>query len=146
MLPEHETLSFTVGPDELSVVADKTIQEGRDSAVWIFEGEFGSGKTTLIKEICKRLGVTDPVNSPSFALVNEYQRPNGDPLYHFDCYRLEGVEEALRIGIEDYLFSGYLCLIEWPQRVIELLPDQYLRMEITRETEMNRTYLISKHG
>lgn len=98
-------------------------------AVVAFEGEMGAGKTTLIRALGAVLGIEDDVSSPTFALVNEYRDGCGAPVYHFDFYRLDSVDEAARIGAAEYFDSGYLCLVEWPARVEPLLP--LPRLEIT---------------
>jgi len=99
--------------------------EGRK--VIAFYGEMAVGKTTFINALSRQLGVTDDaVNSPSFSIVNEYETASGDIVYHFDLYRLDSIDEALAIGIEDYFYSGRLCLIEWPERIEPLLPDDAL--------------------
>ncbi|WP_223649307.1 tRNA (adenosine(37)-N6)-threonylcarbamoyltransferase complex ATPase subunit type 1 TsaE [Hymenobacter psoromatis] len=96
-----------------------------------FEGEMGAGKTTLIRALCPELGVRDDVSSPTFALVNEYRNAWGDPIYHFDFYRVDSEAEAARLGVAEYFDSGYLCLVEWPTRVAGLLPPTYLLVELT---------------
>ncbi|SDK59527.1 tRNA threonylcarbamoyladenosine biosynthesis protein TsaE [Catalinimonas alkaloidigena] len=108
--------------------------------VWTFEGDLGAGKTTLIQEICRQQGVTDRVSSPSFALVNEYQRADGMPVYHFDFYRIESEEEAVDIGTEEYFESGTLCLVEWPSRIPHLLPPQHLKISISVDTMADATH------
>ena len=95
-----------------------------------FEGEMGAGKTTLIRALASALGVTDDVSSPTFALVNEYRDGRDQPVYHFDFYRIDSIEEAERIGAAEYLDSGYLCLVEWPARVAELLPEPRLEVRL----------------
>jgi len=112
-------------------------------SIWLFRGQMGAGKTTLIKEICKALGVEHSVQSPTFSLVNEYQSKNAGRIFHFDLYRLKNYQEALAIGIEDYLDSGNICLIEWPEQAEELwdLPHTTFRLRLnedqTRNLEMN---------
>ncbi|GAB3635854.1 tRNA (adenosine(37)-N6)-threonylcarbamoyltransferase complex ATPase subunit type 1 TsaE [Hymenobacter arcticus] len=96
-----------------------------------FEGEMGAGKTTLIRALCAALGVEDDVSSPTFALVNEYRDGRGQPIYHFDFYRIDSEDEATRMGVAEYFDSGYLCLVEWPARVAGLLPPQRLLVELT---------------
>ena len=95
-----------------------------------FEGEMGAGKTTLIRALAAGLGVADDVSSPTFALVNEYRDGHDQPIYHFDFYRVDSVEEAERMGAAEYLDSGYLCLVEWPARVAVLLPTPRLEVRI----------------
>ncbi|MCC3153039.1 tRNA (adenosine(37)-N6)-threonylcarbamoyltransferase complex ATPase subunit type 1 TsaE [Hymenobacter sp. BT770] len=99
-------------------------------SVVAFEGEMGAGKTTLIRALAGTLGVADDVSSPTFALVNEYRDGRNQPVYHFDFYRIDSVEEAERIGAAEYLDSGYLCLVEWPARVAELLPEPRLEVRL----------------
>lgn len=88
--------------------------------IWLFRGQMGAGKTTLIKEICQRLGVKHTIQSPTFSLVNQYETEQGETLYHFDLYRLKNTREALDIGIEEYLDSGNICFIEWPEQAEDL--------------------------
>lgn len=126
--------------EELSEVADLLIEAAGNRTIIAFHADMGVGKTTLIAEIARRLGVKeDMANSPSFAIVNEYETEsdNGTPavLYHFDCYRLETVEEAMEIGVEEYLYSGSLCLIEWPDVIADLLPEETLHVYITEDPE-----------
>lgn len=100
-------------------------------SVVAFEGEMGAGKTTLIRALGAALGVADDVSSPTFALVNEYRSGRGEPIYHFDFYRIDSEEEAVRLGAAEYFDSGYLCLLEWPARVAGLLPPTYLEVALT---------------
>lgn len=95
-----------------------------------FEGEMGAGKTTLIRALAAALGVADDVSSPTFSLVNEYRDGANQPIYHFDFYRIETPEEALQMGAAEYFDSGYLCMVEWPARVVPLLPVPYLEVRI----------------
>lgn len=107
---------------ELPEAARRLIEEGQNHSVWLFEGEMGAGKTTLIKAICRQMGVEAIVQSPTFSIVNEYVTAAGEPVYHFDCYRLRDENEALDIGLEEYFDSGERCLVEWPARIAGLLP------------------------
>lgn len=108
-----------------------------DETVYAFYGDMGAGKTTFINALCRELGVQDDsTSSPSFAIVNEYRSDTtAELIYHFDLYRLEDIEEALDLGIEDYFDSGALCLLEWPERVEPLLPDDVVRVRITVNPE-----------
>ena len=102
-----------------------------DERFFAFFGKMGVGKTTLIKELCAQIGVKDNVCSPTFAIINSYTRDNGDPVYHFDFYRLKTTDEAYDIGYEEYFYSGNYCFTEWTEKVEELLPQQYVRIDIT---------------
>ena len=102
-------------------VSAQIIDLAKDHTIWTFNGEMGAGKTTLIKSICKILGVIDEVNSPTFSLVNEYKTQNGQTIYHFDFYRIKSIHEAYDIGVEEYFESGNICLIEWPNMIEEIL-------------------------
>lgn len=113
--------------DEIDTAAREFLDAVVGRKVIAFYGEMGVGKTTFINALSRQLGVTDDaVNSPSFSIVNEYETASGDIVYHFDLYRLDSIDEALAIGIEDYFYSGRLCLIEWPERIEPLLPDDAL--------------------
>lgn len=113
--------------------------------VWLFYGDMGAGKTTLIKAICEVWGVEDTVSSPTFTLVNEYRTVEQRPLYHFDFYRIEDEEEAWDIGTEDYFYSGHYCLVEWPERIEGLLPEKFIRIDIAVGADNRRSIYISKH-
>jgi len=107
--------------DELPNVAKVLINFATTSRIWRFDGQMGVGKTSLIKQVCKELSVVDEVSSPTFSLVNEYRTADYEPVYHFDFYRLRQPEEALEIGLYDYLDSGCYCFIEWAERIDPLL-------------------------
>ncbi len=111
-------------------MARKLLEVFRDDRFFAFFGKMGVGKTTLIKEICATLGVEDNVCSPTFAIVNEYSDREGEPVYHFDFYRLKSVAEAYDIGYEEYFYSGCYCFTEWTEKIEELLPERYVRVEI----------------
>ena len=104
-----------------------------------FDAPMGAGKTTFTTALCKALGVTDPVGSPTFAIVNEYLRADGDYMYHFDFYRINKLSEAIEIGLDDYLYSGCLCIMEWPENIEELLPEETLKVSITVNPDQSRT-------
>ncbi len=114
--------------------------------IWCFVGDMGSGKTTLIKAICENRGVIDPMSSPTFSIVNEYSTNAGETIYHFDFYRLEHESEAENIGVEEYFYSGDHCLIEWPEKVATLIPDNYLEISIKLVGENQRALSILPHG
>jgi len=114
----------------LTEVSDYLLSLRDRADVVAFYGPMGAGKTTLIKNLCHHMGVTDEVNSPTFAIVNEYVTETGESVYHFDFYRIKKLEEAYDIGYENYFYSGNLCLIEWPELIEPLLPEQYLRVDI----------------
>lgn len=116
--------------EEIQEVAQKIIAENPKKVI-LFHGPMGAGKTTLIKALAKKLGVTETTSSPTFSLVNEYKINNLDNLYHFDVYRLKDESEALDFGIEDYLYSGNWCFIEWPDKIPNLLPDEYSEIFIS---------------
>ena len=125
--------------EELQEVARKLISNFGHIKVWCFDAEMGAGKTTLSKKICEELGVEDEMSSPTFSIVNEYETREGKTIYHFDFYRLEDIEEAYDIGVEDYLFSGNLCLLEWPAIIEPLLPDEYLQISIKLVGDISRS-------
>jgi tRNA threonylcarbamoyladenosine biosynthesis protein TsaE len=106
--------------------------------IWLFRGEMGAGKTTLVKEIGQQLKIKSIVQSPTFSLVNPYETESGEIMYHFDLYRLENVHEAVDIGIEEYLDSGHLCFIEWPERAESLWNIPHINIEIIQLTEFSR--------
>jgi tRNA threonylcarbamoyladenosine biosynthesis protein TsaE len=103
-----------------------------------FYGEMGAGKTTLIKEICKILGVKDITSSPTFALINEYLTHADERIFHFDFYRINHLEEAYDLGYEDYFYSNSLCLIEWPEKIESLLPKKYIKIKISIDEKQQR--------
>jgi tRNA threonylcarbamoyladenosine biosynthesis protein TsaE len=112
--------------------------------IFLFEGEMGAGKTTFIKAICAALGVADVVSSPTFSIVNEYHAHNKQRVYHFDFYRIEDLAEAYDIGYEEYFYSGDLCLVEWPEKIRELLPEAYVNVNITATSPETRLISITK--
>ncbi len=133
---------------DIDRAADEFVELMGDETVYAFRGEMGAGKTTFINALCRRLGVeSDFTGSPTFAIVNEYRSDTtAELIYHFDLYRLENLEEALDLGFEDYLDSGALCLLEWPEIVDELLPDDTVTVEITTDADNDgaRTLRITK--
>lgn len=105
-------------------------------------GPMGAGKTTLVREICARLGSEDTVTSPTFALINRYDTAEGNAIFHFDFYRIEREEEAFDMGYEEYFYSDGLCLVEWPEKVENLLPDDVMKVTITPTSPTRRTIVI----
>ena len=130
-------------PEDLKDAAHALIAFAGAEKLFIFEGDMGAGKTTFIKEICLALGVTDLVSSPTFSIVNEYLSDQGS-LYHFDFYRIKNLQEAYDIGYEDYFYSGSICLIEWPEKVAELLPPSYIKVSISITGNMSREISFTK--
>ena len=132
------------GVDELGQVADYLISLRNESDIIAFYGPMGAGKTTLIKNLCHKMGVTDEVNSPTFAIVNEYVTIEGESVYHFDFYRIKKLEEVFDIGYDNYFYSGNLCLLEWPEMIDPLMPDRFIRVEIALgETDDSRKISVS---
>jgi tRNA threonylcarbamoyladenosine biosynthesis protein TsaE len=131
--------------EDLPAAASVLLEEAAAASVILFEGPMGAGKTTLIKELCRQLGVEENVSSPTFALVNEYEGRERKLIYHFDFYRINDEREALDIGAPEYFESGNLCLIEWPSLIPNLLPEHYLLVELeVGEDDMERTVRINK--
>ena len=117
--------------DGLRPAARDFIEAMHGRTVFAFFGKMGAGKTTFVKALCEELGVTDIVNSPTFSIVNEYHsETTGEPIYHFDFYRIKKLEEAYDMGAEDYFYSGHLCLIEWPELVEDILPLETVNVTI----------------
>lgn len=117
--------------NDLPQIADWLIEIGKGYDIWLFHGDMGLGKTTLIKVICAQLGVEEEVSSPTYAIVNEYVSKTALRIYHFDFYRIKSEEEAYDIGAEEYLDSGNLCLIEWPSKIPSLIPSKYLEIKLS---------------
>lgn len=125
--------------EDLDRAAAEFLKEIGNNTLIAFYAPMGSGKTTFTTAICRNLGVTDPVGSPTFAIVNEYMRADGEPMYHFDFYRINKLSEAVEIGLYDYLDSGYLCLMEWPENIEDLLPEETLKVSIHVNPDQSRT-------
>ena len=116
------TITFSI--EQLAAVAQQILNQSPNKVI-LFNGEMGVGKTTLIKQLCKTLGVNDATSSPTFSLVNEYQTDTNQIVYHFDFYRLNKETEALDMGVDDYLYSGNWCFIEWSEKIENLIPEQH---------------------
>ncbi len=135
-MPDPETVDFSLV--EIDEVATRLWEAARGISVWLFFGEMGAGKTTLIKAIGRRLGVRSPMASPTFSIVNEYDAADGQTICHFDFYRLKREEEAYDIGVDEYFDSGRLCLVEWPERVPTLIPERRLEIHLMIVSESQR--------
>lgn len=124
--------SITIdGLEGLDAAAKEFLQQIGDRKVIALYGRMGAGKTTFTTAVCKALGVSeDAVSSPTFAIVNEYRTASGEPMFHFDFYRIGKISEALDIGFYDYVDSGFLCIMEWPENIEEILPEETLRVSL----------------
>lgn len=131
--------------EELPEIAKEVIKSAKNK-VLLFYGEMGVGKTTLIKEIVKQLKSKDNVSSPTFSLVNEYHTVDDEKVYHFDFYRINNENEALDIGVEEYFYSDYWCLIEWPEKVKNLVPLNSVTITITANSNQIRTLELRNNG
>lgn len=131
------------GLSGLDEAAKKIVETTKDEQIFIFEGEMGAGKTTLIKALAKEMGVNKVVTSPTFSIVNEYEA-NGKVIYHFDFYRIKNLQEAYDIGYEEYFYSENICFIEWPEKIAPLLPLHFVKIEISVQNENDRILTISK--
>lgn len=122
--------------EDIHEAARQFIAAMGDNTVFAFYGSMGAGKTTFVKAVCEELGVSDAVNSPTFAIVNEYRSDeSGELIYHFDFYRIKRLEEVYDMGYEDYFYSGALCFIEWPELIEELLPEDALRVTVEEKED-----------
>lgn len=128
---------------ELPSAASAILTYAADHKIFLFYGDMGAGKTTLIKSICECLGTTEPVTSPTFSIVNEYIGTNAK-IYHFDFYRLKNQTEALDLGYEEYFYSGAYCFIEWPEKIAGLLPEHYISIRIEATGDNSRSIIIEK--
>ncbi|WP_314696616.1 tRNA (adenosine(37)-N6)-threonylcarbamoyltransferase complex ATPase subunit type 1 TsaE [uncultured Prevotella sp.] len=124
--------------DNIHEAAKEFIKEMGDGKVFAFYGKMGAGKTTFIKALCEVLGVEDVITSPTFAIINEYTDGEENPIYHFDFYRIKKLEEVYDMGYEDYFYSGNLCLLEWPELIEEILPDNVIKVTIAEQADGTR--------
>lgn len=130
--------------DQLPNVAQKIIGTCSELPIWVFKGDMGAGKTTLIKAIAHEMGVKDLVSSPSFSIVNEYQNELGETFFHFDFYRIDDPEEVLEIGVDEYFYSGNYCWIEWAEKIPEYIPEEFCLISINVEEGQKRTIKLKK--
>lgn len=128
--------------DELA----KKLMTQHSLKIWLMLGEMGAGKTTFVKSFCKALQVVDNMSSPTFSIVNEYKTESQSSVFHFDFYRIKNQQEAFDIGIEEYFYSNEYCFIEWPERIPDLLPEQFMQVSIAIENENQRTIQVTQHG
>lgn len=129
--------------NDLPTAAQTILSFAGDEKIFLFYGQMGAGKTTLINALCRKLGVTENTSSPTFSIVNEYRAPKSN-IFHFDFYRLKTQTEAMDIGFEEYLDSGKFCFIEWPEKIPDLLPANYLRISLTVTGEQTREIAVDK--
>ena len=143
-----DTTSLTVQStlDKLPATAKTLLHHAGKQKVWLFEGEMGAGKTTLIKALCVQLGVQDTVTSPTFSLIHEYATAAGEAIYHFDFYRICHEEEALALDCAAYFDSGSYCFIEWPSNIPSLIPLAYCQVSLTTQPEGQRRLHMELHG
>lgn len=132
--------TFIYSIENIATIADALLLVGKNIPVWLFHGEMGAGKTTLITALARKCGVKGEISSPTYALVNEYVA-DGNIIYHMDAFRIKNTEEALDAGIEEYLFSNNFCWIEWPEQIAELIPEHYFDISISGDgAERTLTY------
>ncbi len=129
--------------EEYPSAAKKFIAAMGDNRIFAFYGGMGSGKTTFIKSVCEEMGVEEAINSPTFAIVNEYESQEGETIYHFDFYRIKSIAEVYNMGYEEYLYNNAYCFIEWPELIEELLPEEAVKVTITEEEDTSRTIKIT---
>ncbi len=125
--------------DAINEAAKQFVSAMGNNRVFAFYGKMGAGKTTFIKALCTELGVDDVITSPTFAIVNEYTAGDGSPIYHFDFYRIKKLDEVYDMGYEDYFYNGGLCLIEWPELIESLLPEDAVEVHIAEQPDGTRT-------
>ena len=139
------SLKFIIRKEEELCAVAKMILEKYNSKIYLFYGEMGVGKTSFIKKFCKELGVIDVVSSPTFSIVNQYLNVNDEIIYHFDFYRTVKQDEVFDLGYEEYLFSSSYCFIEWPEKLEDLLPTNYLKINMKLDNN-NRIINIQEYN
>lgn len=135
--------SINFNLEQIDDTAAQVLSFASSEKIFLFYGEMGAGKTTLIKGICAQLGAVGQANSPTFSIVNEYAGTD-DKMYHFDFYRLKNQTEALDMGYEEYFYSGAYCFIEWPEKIPDLLPLNYMEVQIMAEPDGTRTVTLNR--
>src|SRR3954447_8337962 len=136
------TITYTLA--EIKEAAQKVVAFGKNEKVWAVHGEMGAGKTTFIHAICENLGISSTFGSPTYSIINEYDSGKEGRIYHMDWYRLKDEEEALQAGVEDCLYSGSLCLVEWPEKAADLLPDDCLHILLFVVDEKTRRITLKQ--
>jgi tRNA threonylcarbamoyladenosine biosynthesis protein TsaE len=131
-------ITFQYSLNQIQDAARQLIAYAGEVKIWVFQGQMGAGKTTLIKALSKEMNVLDQVSSPTFGIVNEYETNARERIYHFDFYRMDNPLEALDIGIEEYFYSGEYCWIEWAEKIAQFLPEEFLLIRIVIDSEQNR--------
>lgn len=135
-------MELVYGLDNIDEAADQVFNAVKGRNILAFSGEMGAGKTTFIQALCRKMGVKGVMGSPTFSIINEYEAEKG-PLYHIDLYRCRDEEEAIRAGVEDCLFSGWMCMVEWPARAPALFPEETIRISITETTDSKRKITVT---
>ncbi|RFM26705.1 tRNA (adenosine(37)-N6)-threonylcarbamoyltransferase complex ATPase subunit type 1 TsaE [Deminuibacter soli] len=136
-------MDITFQLPELPAVAAQAWEQFGHRKIWLLDAGMGAGKTTFVHALCEGLGVTDAISSPTFAIVNEYRSKLAGTIYHMDWYRLKDEDEAIQAGIEDYLYSNSLCLIEWPNKAPGILPDETVHVQLQVVDAQTRRLIIS---
>ena len=146
-MPETLTMSkLEYSLADIESVAEVLLDEGRAYPVWLLHGNLGAGKTTLIKALCRELGIDNSsMSSPTFSIINEYDSDNSE-VYHIDFYRMNSEEEILSLGIDEYFESGNFCFVEWPERLGKFLPERYFELRISISDNHTRVVDYQKHG
>lgn len=135
-------LTFQYRLDQIQAAARQLIAAAGAEKIWVFQGQMGAGKTTMIKALAAEMGVLDQVSSPTFGIVNEYDTTGGMKIFHFDFYRMDDPIEALDIGIEEYFYGGEYCWIEWAEKIAQFLPDEFLLIRINPDSQDTRTITL----
>ena len=135
-------MTITFQEENIQQAAAQFVQAMHGATVFAFYGKMGAGKTTFIKALCRELGVADTVNSPTFAIVNEYEDGQGEPIYHFDFYRIKRLSEAYDMGCDEYFYSAHPCFVEWPELIEDILPQEAVRVDISELPDGSRQVIM----
>lgn len=145
MTMSAETIIRIEKLEDYPTAARQFIAAMQGERIFAFYGKMGTGKTTLIKSICEEMGVEDCINSPTFAIVNEYVSGDEETIFHFDFYRIKSIAEVYNMGYEEYIYSDAYCFMEWPELIEELLPEETVKVYITEESDGTRTVRMKKN-